>query len=546
LSEPLHVALIWHMHQPLYKDPLTQQYAAPWVRLHAARDYLRMAEILARYPDVHATFNFVPVLVEQLLDYASSQAVDRHLALSRLVCWDAEQKGQALAAFFDVDPEHVLGRNAHYMQLAQLRDDVEGEAMLLSNAYYRDLVASFNLAWLPARWAEQAAELRELRAKGRRFSPAEIETILDVQTETLRRVMPAYVRMRQAGQVEITTSPYYHPVLPLLYDISSARDIRSDVVLPQRAIAYPEDARAQLELAVEFHRDWSGVSPSGLWPPEGGVCAAMLADVAGCGFSWLATDENVLARSLGTDVQRDAAGHVINPELLYRPYRMEVDGRSLALLFRDRFLSDQIGFTYGHWQADRAVDDLIGRLHVIRDRLGRDAGRHLVVIALDGENCWDAYEENGDAFLERLYRALSEDPTLRAVSVGEHLQQSPADVPLQHLASGSWIPSGFETWVGEPEQNAAWDLLARTREHALRWLDQANGSDLADSAERIWRHLYASEGSDWFWWCFLPNQVNGRNPYHDLFLRHIAAVYQITGCAGYHEIVAQAVTESMG
>ena len=546
MSEPLHVALIWHMHQPLYRDPLTRRYSAPWVRLHAARDYLRMAEILSRYPDVHATFNFVPVLIEQLAEYVTNQAVDRHLALSRLESWDAEQKKQALASFFDVDPEHVLARDAHYMQLARLRDDVRGEATLLSNAYYRDLVASFNLAWLSSRSAEQSPRVRELRERSGCYSPDEIQTVLDVQSEAVRRVMPAYVQMRQAGQIEITTSPYYHPVLPLLYDIETAREVRPELVLPECMIAYPEDARAQMELAVEFHRGWTGSAPAGLWPPEGGVCAAMLPDVAHCGFSWLATDENVLVRSLGVDVLRDDAGHVTNPDLLHRPYRLDAGGRSLAVVFRDRYLSDQIGFAYGHWQAEDAVADLIGRLHVIRDRLAGSGDGHLVAIALDGENCWDAYEENGNAFLERLYRALSEDPALRAVTVEEHLRHSPAATPLHHLASGSWVPSGFETWVGEPAQNEAWDLLARTRAHALGWLEQAESSVAAELAERIWRHVYAAEGSDWFWWCFLPNRVCGRNPYHDLFLRHIEAVYRITGQTEYHEIVARTACGSPG
>ena len=507
------------MHQPKYKDPTTGQYTAPWVRLHAARDYLRMAEIIGDYPEVHATFNFVPVLLEQLADYARGDASDAQLLLSESVCWTSQQKEQLLATFFDVGG-HALRCRPRYMQLYQLREEARKEAALFSDDYYRDLVALFNLAWLSSRQVCQGNNGFNWPGE-RGFSAEDTRRIIDAQTQIIRQVIPAYKALATGGQIEMTTSPYYHPILPLLYDLTVAREVSPGLELPAHPFAGPEDARYQLSMAVEAHRATFGQNPEGLWPSEGGVSEAMLPDVADCGFAWLASDENVLARSLGVEIHRNESGRVLNPEVLYRPYKVESNGRPLALVFRDRFLSDQVGFAYGQWNAQQAVDDLIERLHVIREDLRTEG---LVTIVLDGENCWGNYENNGDDFLTQLYQALRDDPCLRTVTVSEYLREQPAEARLPRLAAGSWIPTGFETWVGQPEQNVAWDLLAQARASLLKRSRGPDGPQ-TEGFEKAWKHLCAAEGSDWFWWCFQANQVEGKSPYQGLFLKHIQAVY---------------------
>jgi alpha-amylase/alpha-mannosidase (GH57 family) len=524
LTEPLYVALIWHMHQPVYKDGLTGSYTAPWVRLHAVRDYLHMAEVLADYPAMHMTFNLVPSLLEQLDDYAAGLAVDPELALSRQADWSPSQQSRLLSAFHQVNEKTVLGRYACYHRLSRLKDRAEGRTGLLSEAFYRDLVAWFNLAWIDSGRIDRDDVLRTMAQKGHGYSLEDIRLILDRQGDIIRNVIPAYRELANSGQAELTTSPYYHPVLPLLYTTAFAGQASQGLPLPAPAFAHPVDAREQLRRAVDAHRAHFGHTPRGLWPPEGGVCQAMLDDVAAQGFAWLATDENVLARSLHA-AGRNGQGLGVDPDKLYQPYRIRAGTSDVTVIFRDRVLSDQIGFAYAHMDSAQAVGDFVGRLHGIAAALGRSKGPHLVTIALDGENCWDYYEGNGEAFLRRLYVALSADPALSTVTVSEFLEKHPATARLPKLAPGCWTPNGFETWIGQPAQNAAWGLLEQTRSDLVRREADRRALDLTGA----WEHLYVAEGSDWFWWSFNHNHIDGKNPYDELFRGHLRAVYQAAG-----------------
>jgi alpha-amylase/alpha-mannosidase (GH57 family) len=516
--------MIWHMHQPLYKHGVTGAYLAPWVRLHAIRDYLHMARVLADYPAVHVTFNLVPSLLEQLDEYASGVAVDAELALSRQTSWSAEQRMRLLSTFYQVNEKTVLERYPCYRRLARLKGEAEGQTDWLSDAFYRDLVAWFNLAWIDSDQISRDAALSALVDKGHGYSADDIRLLLGRQSDLIRQVIPAYRDLANIGQAELTTSPYFHPVMPLLYDLAFAGTASPGLRLPESRFSYPEDVRQQLRRAVDAHQSYFGRSPMGLWPPEGGVCQSMLSDVTELGFAWLATDENVLRRSL-PGAGRDNRRHGVAPEQLYRPYRVPAGDREVTVVFRDRTLSDRIGFAYTHMDSTQAVDDFVGRLHHIAETVRSPKASHLVTVALDGENCWDYYEGNGDAFLRRLYAKLSEDPALRAVTVSEYLQLHPVKASLPELAPGGWVPNGFETWVGQPMQNAAWEVLEKARADLAR--READSGRLA--LKTAWDHLYASEGSDWFWWYFDHNHIGGKNPYDELFRSHLRAAYQSAG-----------------
>lgn len=529
MSEPLYVAFVWHMHQPYYKDKTRGEYRLPWVRLHAIRDYLHMAEVLADYPEVHATFNLTPCLVEQLVDYAEREAVDRCLAVSLKDELSAEDKGFILSFFFSLNRDKVIRRYKRYWQLWQLRQQGNGAPEALSTDDYRDLVAWFNLAWIDLNWLRKHPTLRALMEKGQGFTRQDIRDIIEVQYEIMGQILPLYQQLQASGQVELTTSPYYHPLLPLLIDSRAARVASPDLPLPSTLFAHPEDALEQVRRGVEYHQERFGVKPWGMWPPEGAVSQELVTLLAERNdLEWIASDEEVLARSLEVAIERDRYGHVTNPKVLYQPYALTDGDHRLSAIFRDRDLSDRIGFVYRHMKPDAAAEELMHRLHRIRENLKDDRNPYLVSIILNGENCWGEYDDNGDPFLRHLYPLLSNDPHLKAVTVHEYLAEHPPRERLSRLFTGSWINANLETWIGEGAQNQAWEYLARARNRLIAWQKEHPQADV-ETLERAWQEIYIAEGSDWFWWYYSHHNPGEENPFDREFRGRLANVYRIIG-----------------
>jgi alpha-amylase/alpha-mannosidase (GH57 family) len=514
------------MHQPDYRDPLTNRYTLPWVRLHAVKDYLHMAQVLADFPQVHATFNFVPSLVEQLIEYAQGHARDQWLELSLQETWTDDNKQFLLANFFSINVDRFIHRYPRYDELLQQRTAGPDR---LPEDYFRDLAAWFNLAWIDPGLIARDAILSTLAAKARVFTTDDIRTIAEKQHEIIAQVLPFYCTLADRGQIELTTSPYYHPILPLLVDDSLAREASPNLPLPGALFAHPEDAIEQLRQAVEFHAQVFGREPRGLWPSEGAVSQAILSYLPQ-NFRWLASDEGILARSLGVAIQRDGDGHVTNPDVLYQPFDL-TQGRpaecQLAIIFRDHLLSDRIGFTYQHMESRAAAEDLVARLHRIHESLRRDEP-HLVTIILDGENCWEHYQDNGEPFLRRLYELLSSDADLTTVTVSEYLDRFPPRQHIERLATGSWINANLETWIGGEAQNRAWEVLARTRDTLIGWQREDAVDDLSVLAQ-AWRELYIAEGSDWFWWYCSWNSSPQNYLFDEAFRAHLRNAYLTIG-----------------
>jgi alpha-amylase/alpha-mannosidase (GH57 family) len=567
MAHPLYVAFVWHMHQPYYKDTVTGEYILPWTRLHGAKEYIHMAEVLAQYPRIRATFNFVPSLTEQIEEYARGEAIDRALALSRQDTWSDDDKAYILSFFFSVNWDNIVRRYPRYSQLLDLRHQVKGEASLLDDHYYRDLVSWFNLVWLDHVALENDPDLRSLVEKDQNFTREDTDLILCKQQDYLARILPLYNHLRDRGQIEITTSPYYHPILPLLVDSGTALragsvgDLRptGGMPLPDPPFRHPEDAAEQVRLAVEAHKAAFGEAPRGMWPSEGAVCPEILPILAHHGFRWFATDEAILARSLvrslerpptGVSIERDAYAHLETPHVLYQPYAVNVgnaetrrsggrgkgEKQQLAVIFRDHVLSDRIGFVYQGMDGQEAAEDLIHRLQVAYERLGPETGSHvgmltepyLVSIILDGENCWESYPDYGDPFLHHLYQLLSEETTIETVTVSDYLERFPPRETIEHLATGSWIGGNLETWIGEAEQNRAWEVLGRVREELVAWQGATPGAGF-DVLEDAWRQIYIAEGSDWFWWYYSRN-VSGQDQLFDrAFRQHLSRVYYAIG-----------------
>ena len=524
MAHPLYVAIVWHMHQPHYRDMRTGEIVLPWVRLHAAKDYLHMAELLADYPAVHLTINMVPSLTEQMLAWAEGREADRLVRLAEQEEWSTAEKRAILSLAYSISWDNVIRRYSRYAELLDRRPQALADPEAFSAADYRDLLAWFNLAWIDPNWLERDELLAGLIAKGRGFTAVDLRAIHAKQREIAGRVLPLYRQLAGRSQLEISTSPYYHPILPLLIDSAAARRPTPDLPLPTLLYAAAEDAAAQLQLAVAAHTAQFGAPPRGLWPSEGAVSPELLPLVTAAGFGWLATDEVILGRSLGRPFERDGSGMITAPRALYQPYRVLADTEiGPAIIFRDHELSDRIGFLYQHLPGRQAAEDLIYRLLEIRNRLNDPYNPYLVSIILDGENCWEHYEHNGDVFLHALYTELSRRPELRTVTVSEYLAAHRPAGTLAKLATGSWIGGDLTTWIGDPEHNLAWEALARTRGHLL---SHSPSPGLHSSLSRAWQALYAAEGSDWFWWYSHRNHSEQEPLFDRLFRDNLAAVYE--------------------
>ncbi len=538
MSHPLYVAFIWHQHQPLYKcrdsgSVALGQYRLPWVRLHGTKDYLDLVLLLERYPKLHQTVNLVPSLILQLEDYVAGKAFDPYLevALTPSEQLNAEQKQFIIEHFFDGNHHTLIDPHPRYRELYGLRQD-KGREWCLDNwtlADFSDLLAWHNLAWIdPLFWDDP--EIEGWLKQGRNFTLSDRQRIFSKQREIIGRIIPQHRKMQDAGQLEVTTTPYTHPILPLLADTNAGRRAVPQMNLPQHRFQWEEDIPRHLKKSWTMYQDRFGCTPRGLWPSEQSVSPEILPYIAQQGFEWICSDEAVLGCTLKHFFHRDEAGNVLDPEVLYRPYRLETPYGPLAIVFRDHRLSDLIGFTYGTMDAKQASSNLVGHLEAIsrslksRQHQGSTSLENpwLVTIALDGENCWEYYYKDGIPFLESLYQTLSDHSDIKLVTVSEFIEQFPATeiIPAEQLHSGSWVDGSFTTWIGDPAKNRAWDLLAEARQVLANHPEATE-----ENNPEVWEALYAAEGSDWFWWFGEGHSSNHDAIFDQLFREHVSAIY---------------------
>jgi alpha-amylase/alpha-mannosidase (GH57 family) len=502
---PTTLCFLWHMHQPFYKDLLSGEYKLPWTRLHALKDYAGMVEILAEFPKIHQTFNLVPSMVCQIEEYASGKVSDPFLdcALARAEDLTEAQRNFVLKYFFQANVEHLIYRYPRYRELYEKRDRFSAQDL-------RDLQVLSQLVWFDEDLLARDRELQQLASKGQNFSLDDQRGMGRKQRESLARVLPVYRQYSAAGQIEISTTPFYHPILPLICDSNLGAVSHPGLPLPSR-FSYPQDAREQLERARTYMLEKLGVAPAGLWPSEGSVSDEALALAADCGFTWAASDNGVLSRTLGRDGGCDVT---------YRSYLWRQKGREMRLLFRDHYLSDLIGFEYARMAPADAAAHFLDRIR--ENAKGFDA---LVPIVLDGENAWEWYEANGRPFLRELYRRISDDPALQALTVSEALARFEAQ-PLDHIFPGSWINANFDIWIGADEDNLAWELLLAARQA----YDQAH--DVPEAARRLaYDELLIAEGSDWNWWYGPEHGSDNRPEFDQLYRDHLSNVYHSLGLA---------------
>jgi alpha-amylase/alpha-mannosidase (GH57 family) len=531
--QPVHLALFWHQHQPYYPDDVSGETLMPWVRLHATKDYWGMAMHLKEVPEFRCSINLVPSLLHQIQRYTEKGLSDRHLDVSRLPA-DGLSEPDAhylLDQFFMANVDTMIRPYPRYFELYQKRGvgrDGADKALLRFNAReLRDLQVWNNLTWIHPLAFDLDPELRELRNKGKNWTEAEKAWLLDKQMKLVKEVIPLHKELAASGQVELTTTPYYHPILPLLVDKRSARQAMPECQLPKHLDPYPGDARIHLERAVSYHRDLFGMKPLGMWPSEGSVSPEIIPLIAQVGIEWIATDEEILARSTNGWVSRDPQGYMRHPEMLYRPWRVEEHGHALQIIFRDHGLSDLIGFHYQRGEPHRCAADMLGKVEAIgRAVEGVNGGRPaLVPIILDGENCWEYYPDGGVEFLRSLYKSAARHPLIRGVRVSDYLRSHPATDRIGKLFAGSWISHNFAIWIGHHEDNTAWDLLHATRLFLLQTQTQGHAS--AERLARAWEELYIAEGSDWFWWFGDDHSSAQDDLFDQLFRKHLQNIYYL-------------------
>jgi alpha-amylase/alpha-mannosidase (GH57 family) len=532
----VNLVVLWHMHQPQYRDPETGRYVLPWTRLHALKDYWGMVDVLREFPNFHATFNVVPSLGMQLEEYASGQFNEPwfNLAFKKADELTREDKAEILARAFQVNHEHLMSRWPRFVELHEWAQPAGGAQAQVSFTPrdWRDVQLLSQLAWMEESWFSNDEVVSRLASKGKEYTENDKEALKAKQLEFLKLVLPAYREAAQRGQIELSTTPYYHPILPLVCDSDIARVANPGTPLPRRAYRHPEDAREQLQRARAYHERVFGVKPAGLWPSEGSVSDQTLAIAAEEGFQWFGTDEGVLGRTLNVGFFRDSNGIPANADRLYKPWRVQLPTGGMTGLFRDHHLSDLVGFVYSRMDGKSAAADLHGRLRYLGERVHTNQPMTICVF-LDGENAWEYYPGNGREFLREFYGRIQSDQDFRALTATEAIAAAGEIPNTGGIFPASWINANFDVWIGHAEDISAWELLWDAREaygqavaaRAKGLRDAPTETGLAEARES----LLAAEGSDWCWW-FGPEHSTANDAEFDaLFRKHLTGIYLALG-----------------
>ncbi len=528
----IRVLVVWHMHQPFYKDLVTGEYRLPWVRLHALKDYYGMVKLLDEFPHVHQTFNLVPSLIAQLEDYLAGNARSQFLeVVTRPVAeLSPEDRQFALRTLFFANPQNMIARYPRYQELWDKYHsggaDPTRALRLFTDRDLGDLQVLSQLAWFDEYFLAEP-DVAALVKRGRDFSEQDKKFVLAKEHDILAAVLPAYADAAKRGAIEISTSPYYHPILPLVCDTNIGAVSSPGLPLPRR-FQHPEDAEEQLRRGLDLHERVFGVRPKGAWPSEGSVSDEVLRIGHKVGLNWMASDEGVLGRTVDAHF-RDAQNHLPaeSAPKLFDIYRWQQGDAAMHMIFRDHAISDLIGFVYSGMPASDAAAHLINGIRGAAGPVlaaGRDA---VVSVILDGENAWEYYPRSGREFLRYFYDRLQKEKDFEALTVSEAIARHKEPAPLTKIAPGSWINANYNVWIGAPEDNRAWDLLNDARHFYTEHAPQATEAQ----RKLAWEEVLIAEGSDWNWWYGPEHHSANDQDFDELYRRHLSNIYQALGVA---------------
>lgn len=517
----LKVAFLWHMHQPYYFDAESEKFIMPWVRLHSLRGYYDMVQILTKFPDIKLNFNLVPSLLIQIEKYIYHNKTDKYFELSMKKPEDLTEQERVfiLKNFFAINEKKVIKRYSRYNELFEkCGKDIDISLKNFSNQDIMDLQVWFNLAWCGFSLINNAELIQKLIKKQKNFTQHEKEELLLFHIEVMKKIIPLYKEFNDTDQIEIAFSPFYHPILPLIYDNKVAQKCMPDVVLPEKLFSAPEDAETQILKSIEYYKQIFNKPLYGVWPSEASVSYNVVKLLAQSNIKWIATDEKILFNTIGFSNEKY--------KTLYKPYRMKFNEKAINIFFRDKILSDNISFKYSQMEASESVEDIHKILSEIYKNLDND--NHIITIALDGENVWEYFSDSGEKFLSNLYSMLTEAKEFETTTFSDYLSRYREGPELKNIYPGSWINADFDIWIGAKEENRAWSLLSKTREFLINFI-KSNPDFSQEKIREAWEKLYQAEGSDWFWWFDDDFPTDHKEVFDSLFRTHLKTVYRILG-----------------
>lgn len=526
----LSVAFYWHLHQPVYQ--LEDTFLMPYVRLHSVKDYLDMILVLEKFPSLKLNFNIVPSLIDSILSYTEDGLTDvqQDLTLSNIDELTEDEKAFILNNFFNANYETMILKSERYTQLYKKRFKTqEPQVDEFSNQELSDIMALYNLVWIDSTHINRYPEFKYLFDKQDNYTFEDRKNIIALHLKIMSEIIPTYKKFLSEGRIEITTSPYYHPILPIIQDVKAVqKSIPTLEGLPQR-FTMSVDARKQIRSGLDRIEEVFGVRPKGFWPPELCLSNKTLNTLAAEGIKWTISDEAILSESINFSFIRDFKSNLEDPYHLLKVYEFKDKSNPIDVIFRDRSLPNLINFEYANVDGILAAKDLYDKIKSIQSKLLVSPDKtHLLTIALDGENCWERYDNDGKEFLDTIYSELENDTSIETVLISDYIEKDEHKKELKKIYAGSWINNSFQYWIGDLEKNLAWSSVKRVRDDIFSFKKEHRDVPRR-LLEDAMNELYICEGSDWFWWYGEPNNSGQDYIFDYIFRERLKNIYKILG-----------------
>ena len=527
----LKLVLCWHMHQPEYRDLHSGEFKLPWTYLHVIKDYVDMVAHLEAVPEAKAVINFAPILLDQIEEYANQVNGYLHNGLSITdpllaaliapsIPENPEDRLQLVKDCMKANRDRQINRYPVFKKLIEMAEWLEQhyDSWHYVNAQFiNDIVVWYHLAWMGETVKLTDSRVKHLIEKGSVYTLRDRIEIVQIIGELLANVLRRYKVLARKGQIELSVSPYAHPIIPLLLDLKTTHQAMPNAPLPEIDV-YPggEDrVRWHLEKGVQTFKRFFGSKPKGCWPSEGSISEQTLKILSDFGFNWAASGGSVLNNSLNLPENKEPTG-------IHHPFKLK--NTKIACFFRDDGLSDLIGFEYSKWHADDAVSDLI---HHLDNIAAHEPGNKVVSIIMDGENAWEYFPDNGYHFLNALYSRLANHPAIELTTFSDCLKNKAVIKPLSKLVAGSWVYGSFSTWIGSPDKNRGWDMLGGVKCAFDKALKTNQLTD--EQVQQAEFQLSICEGSDWFWWFGDYNPGEAVSSFEKQFRLNLANLYRLLG-----------------